>query len=212
MRALLEPEYTAPPALRSLNRNAFLPDELSYQDMQQQLALLTIAYTRSLQYWAEKQSLLRSLNLHPLAESVVKLQQAVKEHVTFNHQDIVQGLGVTDLESPSHEPHTTIFSCMLSSPNEEQEFRRATTYTTSPITERDTAKYVTSPARTERENPCLLFVIASVAWLNLGPSGNSARRPTTEGNAFQNLQMAATFAVPTRAVCYRDATIKELTE
>ena len=43
MRALLEPEYTAPPTPRSLNRNAFLPEELSYQDMWQQLVLLTIA-------------------------------------------------------------------------------------------------------------------------------------------------------------------------
>ena len=85
MRALLKPEYTVPPALRSLNRNAFLPDKLSYQDMQKQLALLMIAYTRSLQYWAQKQSLPRSQNLHPLAESVIELQKAVKEYVTFNH-------------------------------------------------------------------------------------------------------------------------------
>ena len=60
MRTLLEPGYTVPPALRSLNRNTFLPDNLSYQDVQQKLALLTIAYARSLQYWAEKQSLPRS--------------------------------------------------------------------------------------------------------------------------------------------------------
>ena len=33
MRALLEPGYTAPPTLRSLDRNAFLPDDLSYQDV-----------------------------------------------------------------------------------------------------------------------------------------------------------------------------------
>ena len=57
MRTLLEPGYTAPPTPRSLDRNAFLPNDLSYQDMQQKLALLMIAYTRSLQYWAEKQSL-----------------------------------------------------------------------------------------------------------------------------------------------------------
>ena len=128
-------------------------------------------------------------------ESVVELWEAVKEYVTFNHRGIVRGLGVTDLESPSHEPHTTIFSCMLSSPNEEQEFRRATTYATSPIAKRDMAECVASPARTERENPCLLFVIASVAQLNLGPGGDTARRPTTEGNTFQNPWMAAIFTV-----------------
>ena len=89
MRTLLEPEYTVPPTPKSLDRNAFLPDELSYQDMQQQPALLMIAYARSPQYWAEKQSLPRSQNLCPLAESVIELWEAVKEYVTFNHRDIV---------------------------------------------------------------------------------------------------------------------------
>ena len=54
IRTLLEPGYTVPPTLRSLDRNAFLPDNLSYQDMQQKLALLMMAYARCLQYWAEK--------------------------------------------------------------------------------------------------------------------------------------------------------------
>ena len=99
---------------------------------------------------------------------------------------------------------------MLSLPYEEQESRKATTYTASPITEEDMAECATSPNKTGRENPCLLVITASVAWHKLGPGGNSARRPTAEGNAFQNPQMAATFAVPTRAVCFGDATIKEL--
>ena len=50
MRTLLEPGYIVPPAPRSLDRNAFLPDDLSYQDVQQKPVLLTIAYARSLQY------------------------------------------------------------------------------------------------------------------------------------------------------------------
>ena len=210
MRTLLEPGYTVPPTLRSLDRNAFLPDNLSYQDVQQKPALLTMAYARSLQYWVEKQSLLRSQNLHPLAESVVELQEAVKEYVILNYLDIIQDLGATNKESPSHEPHTTIFSHMLLSPKEEQEFRRTTIYIASTTAKRDTAKYTASPARTERENPCLLFVTVSVAWLNLGPGGSTIRRSTAEGNAFQNLQMAATFLIPPGAVCYGDTTIKEL--
>ena len=85
MRNLLEPGYTVPPALRSLDRNAFLPNDLCYQDMWQKLALLMIAYARSLQYRVEKQSPLRSWNLHPLVESVIELQEVVKEYVTFNY-------------------------------------------------------------------------------------------------------------------------------
>ena len=151
--------------------------------MWQQLALLMIAYARSLQYWAEKQSLPRSQNLHPLVESVIELWEVVKEYITFNHRDFVQCLGETHKESPRQEPHATIFSCMLSSPSKEQ-VRRATNYATSPVAKRNMAECITSPARTEREKPCLLFVTASVVQLNLGPGGNTARRPTTEGNAF----------------------------
>ena len=54
MRASLGQEYTMPPAPKCLSRNAFLLDELSYQDICQQLTLLTVAYARNLQYWAEK--------------------------------------------------------------------------------------------------------------------------------------------------------------
>ena len=89
MRTLQEPGYTAPPALRSFDRNAYLPNDLSYQDVWHKPALLMIAYARSLQYWVEKQSLLRSRNLHPLAESVIKLQKAVKEYISFNYRDIL---------------------------------------------------------------------------------------------------------------------------
>ena len=173
MRTLLEPGYTAPPTPRSLDRNAFLPDDLSYQDVQQKLALLTMAYARSLQYWAEKQSPLESWNLHPLAESVIELWEMVKEYVTLNYLDIIQDLGATDEESPSHEPQATIFSCVLPPPRQEQELRRTTTYVASLAAERDMAEYTASPAKTERENPCLLLVTTSVAQLNLGPGGNT---------------------------------------
>ena len=77
MRASLEQGYTTPPAPQNLNRNAFLPEKLAYQNMQQQLAILTIAYARCLQYWAEKVNPPRNLDICPLAESVKELQQLV---------------------------------------------------------------------------------------------------------------------------------------
>ena len=104
MRTLLEPGYTVPLTPRSLDRNAFLPDDLCYQDVWQKPALLKIACARSLQYWTEKQSLPRNWNLRPLAESVIELWEAVKEYVTFNHQDLIWGLGTDE------EPQATIFS------------------------------------------------------------------------------------------------------
>ena len=99
---------------------------------------------------------------------------------------------------------------MLLSPSEEQEVGGATTYATSIVAKRDMAEHTASSSRTEMENPCLLLVTASVAWLNLGPGGNTTGRSTTDGNAFQNLWMVATFSIPARAVCYGDTTIKEL--
>ena len=201
MRTLLEPGYTVPPAPRSLDRNAFLPDDLSYQDMWQKAALLTVAYARSLQYWAEKQSPPRHWSLRPLVESVIELQETVKEYITFNHQDVICGLGTEE------KPQATIFSQVLSSPSENSEVRRTTTNTAGTATKRDITVHATSLAGTKMENPCLLFVMASVVQLNLGPTVD-----TTIENVFQNLQMAATFSIPSTAVCYRDTIIKELDE
>ena len=70
----------------------------------------------------------------------------VKEYVTLNYLDIIWDLGATDEESPSHETQATIFSCVLSSPKEEQGPRRNTTYITSLATKRDMAKHTVSPA------------------------------------------------------------------
>ena len=53
-----------------------------------------VAYARGLQYWAEELNLPESLDLHPLAGSVVELRETVQEHVTFTNWDILWGLGV----------------------------------------------------------------------------------------------------------------------
>ena len=72
MRTLLEPGYTVPPTLRSLDRNAFLPNDLSYQDMCTKnwlswLLLMPGAFNTG----QKNRSPLRSQNLCPLAESVM---------------------------------------------------------------------------------------------------------------------------------------------
>ena len=119
---------------------------------------------------------------------------------------------MTYLESTSHQPQTTIFSHVLSLLSKEQEFGKATTHAVSPVTEEDMVKCDTPPTGTERENPYLLVITASIGQLNLGPGGDTARRPTAEGNVFPNPWMVATFAAPTRVVCYGGPTIKELNE
>ena len=69
-RASLEWGYTAPLAPQSLNRSAFLPERLTYQDVRQQPALLTIAYAQCLQHWVEKHNLPKNPDFCPWAESV----------------------------------------------------------------------------------------------------------------------------------------------
>ena len=88
---------------------------------------LTVTYARSLQYWVEKQSLIRHWSLRPLAESVMELREVVKEYVTFNHQDIIHGLGTDE------EPQATIFSWVLSSPSENSDVGQTATNTAGTV-------------------------------------------------------------------------------
>ena len=76
-------DYSTPLALRSLNRGAFIPERLEYQDVQQRLILLTEAYCRCLQHWVEKSYLLTSPDAWPLVESMKELCLAMSEFVTI---------------------------------------------------------------------------------------------------------------------------------
>ena len=108
MRAIPGQEYTVLPAPKCLNRNTFLLDKLSYQDVWQQPVLLTVTYARGLQYWAEKHNLLESPDFHPLVGGAVELREAVREHVTFTNWDVLWGLkaGAVELREAVRE-HVT---------------------------------------------------------------------------------------------------------
>ena len=77
MMAFPEQKYTAPHAPKCFNRNTFLPDEFSYQDVWQQPVLLMVTYARGLQYWVEELNPPDSPDFHPLAGGVVELREAV---------------------------------------------------------------------------------------------------------------------------------------
>ena len=77
LRASPEWGYTVPPAPQSLNRSTFHLERLAYQDVRQQPALLTIAYARCLQHWAEKHNPPKNPDFCPWAESVRELWQTV---------------------------------------------------------------------------------------------------------------------------------------
>ena len=85
LRASLEQGYTAPPAPWVLDRGTFHPEKFAYQDVRQWPVLLTIAYARCLQHWAEKHNLPKNLDLCPWAECVRELWQTVREFVNITY-------------------------------------------------------------------------------------------------------------------------------
>ena len=118
--------YSAPLAPRSLNQGAFIPERLKYKDVQQRPILLTKAYCRCLQHWAEKSYLPTSLDACPLVESVKELCLAMSEFVTIPKWDILEGL---EMERPidSHRlPSMTLINWVLGPPTEGCETTPAT--------------------------------------------------------------------------------------
>ena len=220
MRAIPGQEYTAPPAPKCLDRNAFLPDELSYQDVWQQPVLLMVTYARGLQYWAEKHNLPESPDFCPLVGGVVELRELVREHVTFTNWDVLWGLGAAHPGATNQWPHTTLFSQVLLPPGNKPSgldtgFTEATTQTAPPVVASvDMARCTTPPFGMERENQYLL-VVTTYIQLSLVPSSNNPKKSPTDlprGNTFQNPWMAAVLSGSTRAVSYGGATMKELKE
>ena len=107
LRVSPEQVYTAPPAPQVLDRGAFHPEKFTYQDVRQRLILLTIAYTRCLQHWAEKNNLPKNPDFCPWVECMRELQQTVWEFVNITYRDVMEGLEIGKHEA-SH-PGVTIF-------------------------------------------------------------------------------------------------------
>ena len=113
--------YSTPPAPKCLNRGAFLPERLEYQDVRQRPKLLTEAYCQCLQYREEKVHPPVSLEVHPFAESVRELCRAMGEFVTITTQDILEGLEKDRPIDSCWPPPSTIFSWVLDPPTKGQE-------------------------------------------------------------------------------------------
>ena len=202
----------------------FLLNELSYQDVQQQPFLLTVAYARGLQFWVEKLNLPESPDFHPLVRSVIELRERVKEHVMFTNWDVFWGLGRVNPGATSQWPQTSSSSFgkiepPLGNQPDEQDtsFMEATTQTASPaMSDVKLTRCITPPDRTEEENQYILVTTASIRQLNLGCANNDLRESATAPpgrDAFQNLHMVAVLLGPTRrAISGQGATVKELEE
>ena len=220
-RAFLGQDFTVPPIPKCLNRNAFLPDALSYQDVQQQPFLLTVAYARGLQCWAEKLNLPDSSNFHPLVGSVIELKEMVKEHVVFTNWDLLWDLERIDQKAmnqgPQTSPSSRVMPPLVNEPSKpDTSFIEASTQTVSPgMTDAKPVRCITPPVGTEGENQYLLVVTTSIGQLSLESASNGLEGSLTTlhgGDTFQNPWMAAVLPASTRVVSYGGATVKELEE
>ena len=184
-RMFLEEGYSVPPAPQSLNQGAYLPDNLAYQDVRQQPALLTVAYCQCLQHWAEKCNLLGNLDFCPLAESVRELRQAICELMNITQEDMMKGLKMEEPEGGCQPSPTTIFSQVLGPPANRQEAEE------SSARPRDRAIECAPPTlRLEQEDNFMLVVTSSMSRLTMGPGSNNVRRGR---NLLQSCQRVAIF-------------------
>ena len=209
----------------------FLMDELSYQDVQQQPFLLTVAYAQGLQYWAEKLNQPEDPDFCPLVRSVIELRERVKEHVIFTKWDVIQGLGRVNLGATSQWPQTgpTSFGRMdpplspRSTPVDDRpveqntSFTEATTQTASPTMSRAAlTRPIAPPDRRKEENWYVLVITASIRQLNLETTSVDLGELVTalpRRGALRNPHMAAVLSGPARrAISGQGAIVKELEE
>ena len=178
--------------------------------MQQQLALLTIAYTWSLQYWAEKNNPPRNPDFCPLAESIRELWQTVQEFVTISYQDIMQGLEVESPETSHPQLKMTIFSRILLTPVEEQETAEAPSHSISPLAEEEVIWCTSLLPEVQQSDRYMLVVTSSVGWLNLGPDGDNTRAILRQWKCVPKPANVGCVPPPCGAISYGGATMKEL--
>ena len=184
-RMFPEEGYSMPPAPQSLNREAYLPDKLAYQNVRQQPVLLTVAYCWCLQHWVEKHNLLGNPDFCPLAESVRELRQAICKFMNMTWEDMMEGLKMEEPEGGHQLSPTTIFSQVLSPPANRQKSAESSTWP------KDRAIQCTPPPlRLEWEDHYVLVIASSMRQLTIGPGSNNVRRG---GNFFQSCRRVAIF-------------------
>ena len=181
LRASLEWGYTAPPSPWILDRGAFHPEKFTYQDVRQRQVLLTIAYARCLQHWAEKQNPLRNPDFHSWAECMRELQQTVQEFVNITYQDVMQGLEIEKPEASCPQPGAAIFSRALSTPAEEPKVMEDPPHLDSPPPKDEVIWCASTSQGLEWSDRYLLVVTSSANWLGLGMVPTMSEDPRVAG-------------------------------
>ena len=170
-RMFPEEGYSAPPGPQSLNRGAYLPDNLTYQDVRQQPTLLTVGYCPCLQHWVEKCILPGNPDFCPLAKSMRELRQAIHEFTNITQEDVMKGLEMEEPEGGHQPSPTTIFSQVLGLQANRQEAEE------SSAKSRDRAITCAPPTLRLEQEDCFVLVITSLmSQLTIGAGSNNIRR------------------------------------
>ena len=103
---LVENCYQAPPVPLCLCQKSFLPlpdAKFACQDIREPQQEKTVAYTKALQFWAEKANLPTEGQPYLLVGSIVELREDMKCYVSFTDKDIFSGVALPE-ESPITQP------------------------------------------------------------------------------------------------------------
>ena len=99
--------YTAPPAPKCLIWSVFLPDELSYQDVQQQPFSLNGGLCPRVTVLVGRDSTARGPRFLPLGEKHPRAEREGEEDAIFIKWEVIQGLGRVNLGATSQWPQIT---------------------------------------------------------------------------------------------------------
>ena len=157
--------------------------------------------------------------MHPLAGSIVKLREAVIEHIVFTNWDLLWDLGRVNLGATNQWPQPgSSRRVVLPLGNEPSEldtsFTEATTQTISLAANNvEPIRCIIPQDRMEEVIWHLLVIMTLIRQLSLGSVSINLRQSSATppgGNTFQNPHTAAVLSGSTRAVIYPGATMKEL--
>ena len=90
-----EAPYHTPPAPPCLHQQRFMPQVQSIyasRDIREIPREKAVAYTRALQYYAERSDLQKRGQTHLLAESVVELREEIGFYLAFQDEEVFWGL------------------------------------------------------------------------------------------------------------------------
>ena len=202
----------------------FLPDELSYQDVQTTAFSLNCCLCLRVAVLGREMQSAREPRFLPLGKKCHRVErEGERAYVMFTKWDVIWGLGRVNLGATSQWPQTSSTSFGRMGPplsvgnqpvGQNTNFMGATTQTASPAKSGvELTRPITPLDRIEEEDQYILVITASIRKLSLGESASVDLRESVTAlpgrGAFQNPHMATVFSEPARRVISGQGTMVE---